>query len=101
MIRVNVTNNAGVGIVVPFAPLVPGAYDVNASASPGAVAHCSFSPPTSSAEVQEALLAWAATEGVAIGLTFQPVTPVVSAPEAPPAPGPGSPIPDPLNPLGI
>ena len=96
MFLIRVQNKSSFTINVPLSSLVPGAQRVTEQAQPEAWADCVFSPPTSSFEAQNAVVAWAQDAGVDVVVAIEPVPPLVHVA----APGPVTTV-DPANPLGL
>lgn len=97
MIKVTVKNNGQNTLIVPLQSLVPQAHSLIESAAAGESASCVFLPPTDSASVQSAIVAWGEENGLSIDVAFEPAEPVTT-PSQPPTPGI---VPNPSNPLGI
>lgn len=97
VLKIRVKNKSAHAINVPLATLVPQSTQIVGSAEPEAEASCVFTPPTTSAQAQDAVLAWAAAEAVAVEVSIDATPPPASAPE-PPTPGV---ITGPGNPLGL
>lgn len=98
MLKVSVKNKSQNTIDVPLMSMVVGAAQVMEVAAPDGEASCVFLPPTTSAQVQDAIVSWAESAGIAVEISFVPVSPVDQVPS--PSPPPGV-IPNPMNPLGI
>lgn len=96
MFVIRVQNKSSVTVNVPLSSLVPGAQQVNEQAQPEAWADCVFSPPTSSFEAQNAVVAWAQAAGIEIVVAIEPAPLSTQTP----SPVPGATV-DPANPLGL
>lgn len=96
MFLIRVQNKSSFTINVPLSSLVPGAQHVTEQAQPESWADCVFSPPTSSFEAQNAVVAWAQDAGIEIVVAIEPAP----LPVHPAAPVP-TPTVDPANPLGL
>lgn len=72
MMKVTVKNNSAEVIHVPFSSIVPGSAVISNTAEPGESASCVFRVPTYNTPVQEAIEAWAESNGVDIEMSFTP-----------------------------
>jgi hypothetical protein len=97
MLKIRVKNKSAQTVRVPLSTLVPQSTQAVEMAAPEAEASCVFAPHVASAQAQDAVLAWAATEGVVVEVVIDAAPLVESTPD-PPTPGV---ISGPSNPLGL